>query len=169
MNTLIIIGLILAIAATVFLYIKVMPANKDGKFENKYLQFLHDYFHFKTLYIEAVTKFIFVLLTCICVFVGFMLLFGKIEYYSYFYGSSSSSTFLYGLGLMILGPIVLRITYELVMMTILLVQNVISINRKLKSAPMQKTYAADESMGFSPADDKPSINTPERRDSSQEE
>lgn len=133
MDTLIIIGILLAVAATIFLYIKVMPKKYDGKLENKFLQFLHDFFHFKTFYIEALTKFVFVLLTCACIFVGFLLLFGKIEYYGYFGATFEQSTFLYGLGLMILGPLVLRVTYEFVMMAILLVQNVISINRKMKS------------------------------------
>ncbi len=133
MDTLIIIGILLAIAATIVLYIKVMPKKYDGKLENKFLQFLHDFFHFKTFYIEALTKFVFVLLTCACIFVGFLLLFGKIEYYGYFGATFEQSTFLYGLGLMILGPLVLRVTYEFVMMAILLVQNVISINRKMKS------------------------------------
>ena len=130
MDTLIIIGILLAIAATIVLYIKVMPKKYDGKLENKFLQFLHDFFHFKTFYIEALTKFVFVLLTCACIFVGFLLLFGKIEYYGYFGATFEQSTFLYGLGLMILGPLVLRVTYEFVMMAILLVQNVIAINRE---------------------------------------
>mgnify|MGYP007047218942 CR=1 FL=1 len=86
----------------------------------------------RPFYIEALTKFVFVLLTCACIFVGFLLLFGKIEYYGYFGATFGQSTFLYGLGLMILGPLVLRVTYEFVMMAILLVQNVIAINRKLK-------------------------------------
>ena len=133
MDTLIIIGILLAIAATIVLYIKVMPKRYDGKLGNKFLQFLHDFFNFKTFYIEALTKFVFVLLTCACIFVGFLLLFGKIEYYGYFGATFEHSTFLYGLGLMILGPLVLRVTYEFVMMAILLVQNVISINRKMKS------------------------------------
>ena len=132
MDTLIIIGILLAIAATIVLYIKVMPKKYDGKLGNKFLQFLHDFFNFKTFYIEALTKFVFVLLTCACIFVGFLLLFGKIEYYGYFGATFEQSTFLYGLGLMILGPLVLRVTYEFVMMAILLVQNVIAINRKLK-------------------------------------
>lgn len=77
MDTLIIIGILLAIAATIVLYIKVMPKKYDGKLENKFLQFLHDFFHFKTFYIEALTKFVFVLLTCACIFVGSLLLFAR--------------------------------------------------------------------------------------------
>lgn len=133
METLIVIGIVLAVAATVFICVKVLPRKYDGKLGSKFLQFLHDFFNFKTFYIEALTKFIFVLLTCLCIFVGFLLMFGKFEYYGYFGMTFTQSTFLYGLGIMLLGPLVLRVTYEFVMMAILLVQNVVSINRKLKA------------------------------------
>lgn len=63
METLIAIGIVLAVAATVFICIRILPRKYDGKFGNKFLQFLHDFFNFKTFYIEALTKFIFVLLT----------------------------------------------------------------------------------------------------------
>lgn len=133
METLIIIGLVLAAAATVFICIRVLPGKYDGRLGNKFLQLLHNYFNFKTFYVELLTKLIFVLLTCACVFVGFLLMFGKFEYYGYFGMRFTQSTFLYGLGLMLLGPLALRVTYEFVMMAILLVQNVISINRKLRA------------------------------------
>ena len=95
----------------------------------------------------------FVLLTCACIFVGFLLLFGKIEYYGYFGATFEQSTFLYGLGLMILGPLVLRVTYEFVMMAILLVQNVIAINRKLKVqiSPVSPAPAAKAEEAAEPA------------------
>ncbi len=147
METLIIIGIVLAVAATIFICVRVMPKKYDGRLDSKFLQFLHDFFNFKTFYIEALTKFIFVLLTCLCIFVGFLLVFGKFEYYGYFGMTFTQSTFLYGLGIMLLGPLVLRVTYEFVMMAILLVQNVIDINRKMK-APAATAAA------FAPADNE---------------
>lgn len=147
METLIIIGIILAVAATIFICVRVLPKKYDGRLDSKFLQFLHDFFNFKTFYIEALTKFIFVLLTCLCIFVGFLLMFGKFEYYGYFGMTFTQSTFLYGLGIMLLGPLVLRVTYEFVMMAILLVQNVIDINRKMK-APAATAAA------FAPADNE---------------
>lgn len=147
METLIIIGIVLAVAATIFICVRVLPKKYDGRLDSKFLQFLHDFFNFKTFYIEALTKFIFVLLTCLCIFVGFLLMFGKFEYYGYFGMTFTQSTFLYGLGIMLLGPLVLRVTYEFVMMAILLVQNVIDINRKMK-AP------AATSAAFAPADNE---------------
>lgn len=147
METLIIIGIVLAVAATVFICVRVLPKKYDGRLNSKFLQFFHDFFNFKTFYIEALTKFIFVLLTCLCIFVGFLLMFGKFEYYGYFGMTFTQSTFLYGLGIMLLGPLVLRVTYEFVMMAILLVQNVIDINRKMK-AP------AANAASFAPADNE---------------
>lgn len=147
METLIIIGTVLAVAATIFICVRVLPKKYDGRLDSKFLQFLHDFFNFKTFYIEALTKFIFVLLTCLCIFVGFLLMFGKFEYYGYFGMTFTQSTFLYGLGIMLLGPLVLRVTYEFVMMAILLVQNVIDINRKMK-APAATAAA------FAPADNE---------------
>ncbi len=147
METLIIIGIVLAVAATIFFCVRVLPKKYDGRLDSKFLQFLHDFFNFKTFYIEALTKFIFILLTCLCIFVGFLLMFGKFEYYGYFGMTFTQSTFLYGLGIMLLGPLVLRVTYEFVMMAILLVQNVIDINRKMK-APAATAAA------FAPADNE---------------
>ncbi len=143
METLIIIGIVLAAAASVFICARVLPRKYDGKTGSRFLQLLHDYFNFKTFYVEVLTKFIFVLLTCVCVFVGFLLMFGEFEYYGYFGMRFTQSTFLYGLGLMLLGPLALRVTYEFVMMAILLVQNVISINRKLKAPECSPSPAGD--------------------------
>lgn len=147
METLIIIGIVLAVAAAIFICVRVLPKKYDGRLNSKFLQFLHDFFNFKTFYIEALTKFIFVLLTCLCIFVGFLLMFGKFEYYGYFGMTFTQSTFLYGLGIMLLGPLVLRVTYEFVMMAILLVQNVIDINRKMKAS-------AANAASFAPADNE---------------
>ena len=45
------IGMIATVAAIVLLYVKVLPKKYDGKLDNKYLQWLHNYFNFKRLYI----------------------------------------------------------------------------------------------------------------------
>ena len=72
-------------------------------------------------------------------------MFGKFEYYGYFGTTFTQSTFLYGLCIMLLGPLVLRVTYEFVMMAILLVQNVIAINRKMKTPAAAPVSSAAES------------------------
>lgn len=129
-----IIGAIAGVAAIILLYVKVLPKNADGNLNNSFLQFLHNYFHFKKLYIEAVLKFIFTLLTVFSMTIGFFMLFSRLDYgWGY-----SQSFFWVGFSLLVFAPIGLRITYELLLMTILLVQNVIDINRKMGGAPKKE-------------------------------
>ena len=127
-ETALILGSIAAIAATIFLYIMVLPKRLDGNFSNPILQWLHDYFHFKKLYIESVLRFIFVLASAAIVCYGFFAMLGYVGY-----GRYKESTFLPGLLLMVFGPVVLRLFYEGTMMFILLVKNVIEINKKLSN------------------------------------
>ena len=128
-----VLGLFFALAAAVVICVMILPKSKDGTFNNGFLQQLHDYFQFKQLYIEVMLKVLFVLGTCLCVFVGFFLLFGR--------------SFGTGLILMLLGPLVLRVIYEFAMMLVLLVQNTMEINRKLSGAPdkAEQAHSANES------------------------
>lgn len=121
-------GGIAALAAVIFLYIKVLPKRLDGTFTNPVMQWLHDYFHFKNLYIESVMRFIFVLTTAAVVCVGVFMMLGYVGY-----GRYKESTFLPGLLMTVIGPVVLRLVYEGTMMFILLVKNVIEINKKLSN------------------------------------
>ena len=123
----IILGLIAAIILTIVTYVLIMPASKNGKL-NKFCQFLHNFFNFKKIYLESVLKFFYVLNTIGCVTMGFFLLFGQVKIYRY-----SKSTFLTGLLLMILGPIFTRLFYEILMLTIIQVKNIIEINNKINS------------------------------------
>lgn len=146
-----VVGGILSLALTVLLCIKVLPAKYDGTFSKKILQTLHDYFNFKKLYFESVLKAIFSFASISCVIGGILAatvgnviqLIGNISYaveYSYYYSSTSWvwSTFFSNLfgGILtaVLGPIVLRLAYELIMMFVLLVKNVIEINNKMKKS-----------------------------------
>lgn len=117
MGAFMVIAIILALAAAILSFVFILPRKKDGHFPNKFLQFLHDLFHFKRLLIEQITKFLYIFATAFVIVFGFLTLF---------------SAPLFGLLLMVLGPIVVRIIYEFMMLTILLVQNVIDINRKIK-------------------------------------
>ena len=137
-----IIGSILGLVATIVLYIKVLPRKLDGTFNNRFLQFLHNYFHFKKLYIEEILKFIFTLASVSCVLNGVMLMFSVSRSYNWYTGRyTTQSNFLAGLLLLVLGPVALRLTYEGLMMAILLVKNVMDINNKLK-APAEQTAQA---------------------------
>ncbi len=120
----------LTIAATILLYIFVIPEKKRNSLP-KIGVVLHDIFTFKTLYIEKVLRFIYTVATVFCIIAGFLLLFGFVSY-DYGYGYSYTQWFGgYGILLMVVGPIALRLTYESLMMFILLVKNTIQINNKL--------------------------------------
>ena len=116
-NTALIIGIIVAIIVTVLMYMFVIPDRKRQNLPG-FLQFVHDIVNFKTMLLETVLKLLYVFCTIGCICVGILLLFG--------------STFWVGLIVFIIGPLVLRIIFELIMLFVLQVQNVISINRKLK-------------------------------------
>ncbi len=140
-----VVGIAALIAAMAFLYLKVVPKKHDGTFNKKIFQHLHDYFNFKSLYIESVMKFLFTLLTVACIIFGvvtilsaFLGIFSNIYYmlkYSFFsFGSLISSffrTLIGGVAVTALGPVVIRLVYEGIMMFILLVKNTIDINNKL--------------------------------------
>ena len=111
-----IIATILAIIATVAAFILVVPESKREKL-GRFGKFLHDAVNFKFLIVEKILQalYIFVLFMAPETWTGRHWLGG------------------YGILLMVLGPIAVRLCYELLMMAVLLLKNVISINRKLKN------------------------------------
>lgn len=130
-----IIAAVLAIGAAIVMFIFVMPKKKDGKLP-KILQVFHDLAHFKKFYIGDFMKALYIIATVFCIIYGFILLFGVETHSSSFYGygyTTTTSTFGTGILIMILGPIAVRLTYELAIMFITLVQNVADINNKLKN------------------------------------
>lgn len=117
-----IIASVLAVAGTVLFYIFIYPEKKAEKLP-KFLQIARDIFTFKDLLIETILKGLYILSTLFVVIWGFFLLFGP--------------TVLVGLLFMIIGPIAVRFSYEIVMMGILLLKNVIEINKKLKNKAIE--------------------------------
>lgn len=124
-STAILVGSILAVAATVALFVLVLPEKKEGHL-SKYLQLLRDIFTFQHLVVEKILQVLYVLSTCLAVFIGFFMLFARTMYWHY-----SAGIALQGLCLMVLGPIVLRVLYELLMLAVLQVKHTMEINRKL--------------------------------------
>ena len=122
-----IIAVVLAIAATVLAFIFVVPEKRREKL-NAFGKFLHDLCSFKFLVVEKILQALYIFST------AFVILFGVLQLFNvqrdYWTGASR---WMGGTGLLciIVGPIAVRLSYELMMMAILLVKNVISINRKL--------------------------------------
>lgn len=138
-------GFICALVATILLYVFVLPTRKNGTLP-RFLQLLHDVLTFKKLYLELILRALYIFSTCICIFWGFFLLFSREEYFSYgvFGGSYSESTFIEGLIILILGPILLRIVYEFAMLLILAVKNLMEINHKI--TPPESSNSEQESL-----------------------
>lgn len=115
------IALVLAILCCIF----ILPERKRARLP-MFFKFLHDLFNFKFLILEYILKFFYMLCTIGCISVGFFLLFSGESYRRHFESAAPI-----GLLLIIAGPILVRIVYELEMMFIITVSNVTSIKRKL--------------------------------------
>lgn len=122
-----IVAVVLAIAATVLAFIFVVPEKRREKL-NAFGKFLHDLCSFKFLVVEKILQALYIFSTAFIVLYGVLQLFNvQRDYWT------GASRWMGGTGLLciIVGPIAVRLSYELMMMAILLVKNVISINRKL--------------------------------------
>ena len=129
MSTILIISIILGIVATVLAFIFIVPEKKRENL-NGFGKFLHDTVNFKFLIVEKILQALYIFATAFVILVGFCMLFFVVDYGWY------GATKWYGLEgflIMIVGPIAVRLGYEFLMMTILLIKNVIQINSKLKN------------------------------------
>ncbi|MBQ8250219.1 MAG: hypothetical protein IJY93_10145 [Clostridia bacterium] len=151
-----ILSLILAIAATVLAFIFIVPA-KSACRRNKFGAFIHDLLTFKFLVLEKVLQALYIFATAYIIFQGFFMLFMVDSYgwgsykYTYWYGG-------WGLLTMILGPIVIRLIYEGIMMAILLVKNVIEINKNVKKIGGIEDVSAAPSFNPTPMMHNPAPN-----------
>ena len=127
----VLIALLLSIALTVALAILVLPSKKRANLP-KFFIFLHDLFNFKYLIIEKILKILYVFATVACLVYGFLTLITSPA--TYVPGAMA----LTGLLTMIVGPIVVRISFELMMTFLLLVKNTIEINNKIKNQTKDK-------------------------------
>ena len=124
-NAAYILGILSAIAATVLAFLFILPENKKAALPAA-LQKIANILDFRTLFIEKIVKALYLFLTFSCICVGlFMLISVNYGFYT--------DMWMDGVGLlvMIVGPIIIRIVFEASMLFILLVQNVIEINKKL--------------------------------------
>ena len=123
-----IIGGILAGVATVLAYVFIVPESRREKL-NAFGKFLHDTFNFKYLIVEKILQALYIFFTADLIILGFFMLFAAPEdFFGHRHWLGG-----YGILIMILGPILIRLMYELLMMAILLLKNVISINNKLRN------------------------------------
>lgn len=128
-----------AIAATVLAFIFIVPESKAKKL-NSFGKLIHNIANFKFLIIEKVMQALYIFCTVLVVCAGFFMLFYVEPGYSGRYYSSSPTWYGgYGLLTIVLGPIAVRLVYEVFMMFILLVKNVIQINNKMANTSGEDT------------------------------
>ena len=120
-TTMLIIAGVLALVATVLAFIYVVPEKKREKL-GAFGKFLHDTCNFKYLMVEKILQALYIFNTAAVIIFGVLMLF-RTEY-NYWTGDRIWMGG-YGLLIIILGPIAIRLSYELMMMAILLLKNVI--------------------------------------------
>ena len=119
-----ILAIVLAIGGTVCLFIFVLSKKASGK--NKFMNFLRNFLEFRYLILEKALKALYIFCTAFVILYGFLIVW-----------IAPGSGFI----LMLLGPIVLRLSFELSMMFVLLVKNTIEINGKLADQTPDETPA----------------------------
>jgi len=115
LGTLAIIALGLTVVATLAAYVFILPEKRRDAL-SKCLQKLRDVLTFQTPPLEAILRALYIFATLYCVLSGLFMLF---------------TSFWTGLNAVILGPVLLRITFELLMMFVRLVKNTAEINARL--------------------------------------
>lgn len=119
--TVVVISALVSIICSILVWVLVMPEKKRPTL-NKFFTFVADVFNFRSLLIEKILKFTYLLFTLFVILFGFL---------AFVVNIGEARTALIGLLVMILGPIALRLIYELSIMAVLLVKNVIEINNKM--------------------------------------
>ena len=108
---------VLAVVLTVLAFIFIVPEKRRAKL-NAFGKFLHDTCNFNYLLIEKLLQALYIFLTVFSILTGVYMLF---------------QSFGMGLLLMIGLPLLIRLIYEFLMMTVLLLKHVIMIDNKLKN------------------------------------
>ena len=110
-----VIAFIIAIAAGIMIYFMFV---KDNKPVSEKLQKLKDLLDFKTMLIEPILKIVYIIATVFIILFSFGLI---------------SLNFVSFLMVLILGPIAIRIVYELMMINIIIWKNTKEINNNIKA------------------------------------
>ncbi len=122
-------SVVATIVLTVLIYAKIMPEGRKGKL-SRAGQVLRDFLNFKILVIDKIFKGIYILLTVFCIVLGFLILLG-FRYNGHGRYATLEWNGAYGLVIMIAGPIIIRLIYELIIIIITPIKNAIE-NKKDK-------------------------------------
>jgi len=120
------IAIILAIVAGIVIYFMFVKSDKPV---SKNLQIVKDLLDFKTMLIEPILKIVYIVLTIFIILFAFGLI---------------STSFVLFLLVLIFGPLTLRITYELMMINIMIWKNTKEINENIKPKSTKKETKKEE-------------------------
>ena len=129
MDVVLIIFGVIALILTILSMIFIVPRNREPQLSG-FFKWLHHVFNFDSLLIEQILKFLYILCSFAAVFLGLAAIIQSF--------SGDGSVALIGLLLIVLGPIVIRLLYESMMMFVILVKQVSDINRKIKNENPRK-------------------------------
>ncbi len=130
-----ILSFVIAFVCTILTLILITPEKRRAALP-KFFQFCHDLFNVKWLLIEKILKALYVFCTLFIITYGFLTLF-----------RSPGAGFL----TMLLGPVLIRLWHELMMIAILTLKNLISINQKLSPTPAENdAFSSDFSKYMKP-------------------
>lgn len=125
-DVLIIVFGVLALILTILCMIFITPRSRKP-YLNGFFQWLHGVFNFDALLIDKILKFLYIFSTFAVIFLGFLGVIEGFEVLNY-----TGEVLLIGLLVLILGPFVVRLVYEMMMMFVIMVKHVAEINRKVK-------------------------------------
>lgn len=113
---------IVALVVALVLFFAFLSPRNEGKFHG-FLGWVYEFLNFRKLMLEAVLRIIYMVVAV------FLLLFGLA--YIFIGLGNIGQNLLTGLGIAVLGNVVVRLLYELIMLFVLICRNVADINRKL--------------------------------------
>ena len=115
---------VIALAATVLCFVFIMPRSKKDSLKGLF-RWLHGILNFDALLIDKILKFLYIFATIFVVFAGIVL---------FCCGYSAPLSLL----MIVLGPVAVRLAFEILMMFVILVRNVAEINSKLRGEPAER-------------------------------
>ena len=115
-----VICMLLAIVAAVLICVFVLPRKRRARLTG-FLAKVHEFVNFNVLIIEKLLKVLYILCTCVAVFFGIFVLFAV--------------NALSGLLIIVVGAVLIRVSYEITMLLVIGVNSLIQINKKTPGAP----------------------------------
>lgn len=114
--TFLVVAVLAAIILGVVLYFTFLSKKNEGKYKGV-TEKIYNFFSFNKFYTEEIMKLLYIVMAAVLVVVGVVMLF--------------TYSLVGGLLILVLGNILLRICYELIMMFIILCRKTVSVDKKL--------------------------------------